>query len=185
MPAALVRAEPPFATLGALFGMPPIRRPPPPLPAADPDRAALAARGRYVATLGTCPLCHTAGPSVTRPLAAFPEMGGGMRVAWKVFGTTYSRNLTPHRETGLGAWTKAEIIRAVTSGIARDGRRMHWQAMPWDHFANLDPEDLEALVVYLQQLPPVDSTVPPPAPPSPRDPDADTFWFGYGGRWRH
>ncbi len=184
MPPALVRAEPPFATLGAWIGMPAIRRPPAPTPARDADTAALAARGRYLATIGTCSLCHTAGPDPMRLWAPFPDMGGGMRVAWRVFGTTYSRNLTPHPETGLGRWSKPEIKRAIQSGIARDGRQMHWQAMPWDHFANLTPEDLEALVVYLQHLPPVDSAVPAPAPPAPGDPEADTFWFAYSGEYR-
>ena len=43
--------------------------------------------------------------------------------AGSVFGTVYSRNLTPDRETGLGAWSDAEIVRAITSGMARDGRK--------------------------------------------------------------
>jgi hypothetical protein len=152
--------------------------------AADPDQRALAERGRYVATLGTCPLCHTAGPSVTRLWAPFPEMGGGMQVNWRVFGTTYSRNLTPHAETGLGRWSRAEMRRAITAGIARDGRLMHWQAMPWDHFSNLRLEDLEALVTYLQHLPPVHSRVPDPAPPAEGDEEGDTFHFGYTGDYR-
>lgn len=53
-----------------------------------------------------------------------------------------------------------------------------------DHFANLTPEDMEALVVYLQHLPPVDSEVPAPVPPAPGDPEADTFWFAYSGVYR-
>jgi mono/diheme cytochrome c family protein len=184
MPPALVKAEPPFATLGGSLRLPPIRRPPAPTALTDPDTAALVERGRYVATIGTCPLCHTAGPDLTRLWAPFPELGGGMRVAWRVFGTTYSRNLTPHPETGLGRWSKPEIKRAIQSGIARDGRIMHWQAMPWDHFANLTPEDMEALVVYLQHLPPADSAVPARVPPAPGDPDADTFSFAYSGVYR-
>jgi hypothetical protein len=184
MPAALVKAEPPFETVSALFGLPPVRHPPPAVRDGDDDTEALAERGRYVATIGACPLCHTAGPNPVRLWAPYPEMGGGMRVTWQVFGTTYSRNLTPDGDTGLGPWSKPEIKRAIQSGIARDGRIMHWQAMPWDHFANLTPEDLEALVVYLQHLPPVFSTVPAPAPPSPGDPDADTFWFAYSGEYR-
>jgi mono/diheme cytochrome c family protein len=184
MPAALVKAEPPFARLGAMIGMPAIRRPPAPVAGRDADTTVLAERGRYLATIGTCSLCHTAGPDPMRLWKPFPEMGGGMRVAWTVFGTTYSRNLTPDPETGLGRWTRAEIRRAIQSGIARDGRQMHWQAMPWDHFANLIQEDVEALVVYLQHLPAARSAVPPPRPPSPGDPDADTFWFAYSGDFR-
>jgi mono/diheme cytochrome c family protein len=184
LPAVLVKGEPPFAGASTLLGLPPVRRPPAARAAGDADVDALAERGRYIATIGTCPLCHTAGPNPTRLWSPFPEMGGGMRVAWQVFGTTYSRNLTPHPETGLGTWSAPEIKRAIQSGIARDGRTMHWRAMPWDHFANLTPEDLEALVVYLQHLPPVSSAVPPPVPPSPGDPDADTFWFSYSGEYR-
>jgi mono/diheme cytochrome c family protein len=184
MPAELVKAEGAFAPLARAFNLPPVRRPPPPVAAADDDTRVLAERGRYVATAGTCSLCHTAGPSLTRLWAPFPEMGGGMRVAWRVFGTRYSRNLTPDVETGLGAWTDAEIVRAITTGLARDGRVMHWQAMPWDHFSALSPEDMTALVAYLRQLPPAHSTIPPPAPPSPGDPDGDRFGFGYNGTWQ-
>jgi mono/diheme cytochrome c family protein len=180
MPVDLVKAEGAWAPLGQAMNLPPLRPPP-----AVVDEDPLARRGRYVATLGTCSLCHTAGPSVTRPWAPFPEMGGGMRVNWKVFGTTYSRNLTPDRDTGLGAWSDAQVKRAITSGLSRDGRVMHWQAMPWDHFSRLTPEDLEALVHYLRRLPAVRSVVPSPAPPAPGDADADSFGFGYSGRRDH
>ena len=181
MPAALVKASPPFETLGRAFNLPPVRRPPDATDVTDDDTRALVGRGRYVATVGTCSLCHTAGPSITRLWAPFPEMGGGMRVNWKVFGTVYSRNLTPDRETGLGDWSDAQIERAITSGLARDGRTMHWQAMPWDHFSRLSPEDLEALVAYLRHLPPVRSRVPAPVPPQPGDAEGDSFGFGYAG----
>jgi mono/diheme cytochrome c family protein len=184
MPATLVKAEWPFATIGAAFNLPPLRPPPEPTPIADEGIRALAERGRYVATIGTCSLCHTAGPSVTRLWRPFPEMGGGMRVNWAVFGTTYSRNLTPDRDTGLGAWSDAEIERAVRSGLARDGRTMHWQAMPWDHFSHLSPEDMDALIAYLRRLPAVRSEVPPPEPPRPGDAAGDAFGFGYEGVFR-
>jgi hypothetical protein len=90
--------------------------------------------------------------------------------------------LTPDVETGLGAWTDAEIKRAIVSGISRDGRLMHWQAMPWDHFSALGAEDLEALVFYLRSLPPVWSRVPASSPPGAGDEAGDTFHFGYSGQ---
>ena len=181
LPPALVRGEAPFA---AALGLPPLRPPPPPVPVADPEVRALVARGRYVATVGTCPLCHTAGPNVTRLWQSFPDLGGGMRVSWRVFGTTYSRNLTPEPETGLGQWSDADIRRAITAGIARDGRLMHWQAMPWDHFSHLRLEDLEALIAYLRHLPPAWSRVPAAEPPRTDDDAGDTFFFGYSGEFR-
>jgi mono/diheme cytochrome c family protein len=182
MPPSLVKAAPPFEALGRAFALPPIRRPPPAVTGDGEDTRVLLARGRYVATVGTCTLCHTAGPSVTRLWAPFPEMGGGMRVQWNVFGTVWSRNLTPDPATGLGEWSDAEIVRAMTSGLSRDGRTMHWQAMPWDHFSRLSPEDLVALVAYLRRIPAVHSMVPSPAPPAADDPAALTFFFGYERR---
>jgi len=105
-------------------------------------------------------------------------------VNWNAFGTAWSANLTPH-PSGLGDWTDAEILRALRSGVRRDGRQMHWQAMPWDHFSRLSPEDLVALVAYLRRVPALRSEIPPPAPPAADDPDALTFFFGYSGtqRW--
>ena len=184
MPSGLLRARPPYERLARWISMPPVRLPPAPQPISDADLAALAERGRYVATFGTCSFCHTTGPSLTRIYAPFPDMGGGMKVNWKVFGTTYSRNLTPDVETGLGTWSDGEIGRAITGGIARGGRLMHWQAMPWDHFSALVPEDLEALVFYLRSIPPVWSRTPPAATPAPGDEEGDTFYFGYSGELR-
>ena len=183
MPPGLVKAEGAWS-FAQYLALPPLRPPPDPFPAATSELHLVARRGQYIAAIGTCTLCHTAGPNLTRPWQSYPEMGGGLRVNWRVFGTTYSRNLTTDAETGLGAWSKAEIRRAIVSGIAKDGRQMHWQAMPWDHFSNLTPEDLESLITYLKHLPPAWSRVPAPQGPAPDDREADTFFFGYSGQYR-
>ena len=131
----------------------------------DPRAAALVERGRYLFTVASCALCHgNAG-------------AGGAKLSWRPFGTVWTRNLTPDRETGLGAWGDAEIARAIRSGIARDGRVMHWQAMIWDHASNWDEEDVRALIAFLRALPPVRRAVPPPRPPSAADCETYTFWI--------
>jgi hypothetical protein len=66
----------------------------------------------------------------------------------------------------------------MTSGLRRDGSAMHWQAMSWDIVSNWSEEDRRALVAYLRALPPVAGRVPPPRPPAPADPPADSFYFG-------
>jgi mono/diheme cytochrome c family protein len=183
MPPELVRASGAWTSAGTALGLPPIRPLPAAVRAGDAGTEVLAGRGRYLATLGTCSLCHTAGPDPLRPWRVVVDLAGGMRVEWRVFGTVYSRNLTPDPETGLGAWSDAEIQRAVTSGISRDGRLLHWQAMPWDHFSNLRLEDLYALSVYLRHVPAVRSEVPPASPPpAAGDVPGDTFFFGSTGR---
>ena len=80
------------------------------------------------------------------------------------------------KEAGLGGWTDAEISRAVRSGVSRSGRLLFWQGMPWDHFSNLDEEDVVSLIAYLRTMPPVGEKVPPYRPPTPDDCKIYTFW---------
>ena len=76
-------------------------------------------------------------------------------------GNAWTRNLTSHPKVGIGAWSDKEIARAIRSGMARDGRPLHWQGMIWDHASNLDEEDVRAIIAYLRYLPPVEREVPP------------------------
>src|SRR5208337_389528 len=94
---------------------------------------------------------------------------GGLKVSWVPFGTLWSRNITADTATGIGAWSDAEIVRAVRSGVSRNGRALHWQGMTWDHASNWDEEDIRALVAYLRVLPPVRLVVPTSRPPAPDD----------------
>src|SRR3954465_8028665 len=73
-------------------------------------------RGKALTVAGDCAGCHTADPA--RPFA------GGKRIA-SPFGAIYSANLTPDRETGLGAWTDDDFLRALRQGVARDGSRYY------------------------------------------------------------
>ena len=65
-----------------------------------------------------------------------------------------SRNVTGHREQGLGAWSDAEIKRAITQGISRDGRRLA-EPMAFAWYAGIRADDLDAIVAYLRTLPPL------------------------------
>jgi len=100
----------------------------------------------------------------------------GAKLSWKPMGTVWARNLTANRETGLGAWTDAEIARAIRSGIAKDGRALHWQAMIWDHASNWDEEDVRAMIAFLRALPPMRRVIPAPRPPAADDCEVYTFW---------
>jgi mono/diheme cytochrome c family protein len=136
---------------------------------ADPARVATAgvtteplARGRYLANAMLCALCHTpvgAGDGAYDPRYF---LAGGMRVSAYPWGVWYSRNLTPDPDTGLGRWSEAEIVGAITRGVARDGRRLDPMAMPWPWFSRLTPDDALAIATYLKALPPVRNDVPAP-----------------------
>lgn len=129
-----------------------------------PEQAALAQRGQYLFTVASCALCHG------------NRGEGGLKLSWFGSGTLWTRNISSDPQFGIGAWSDAEIARAIRSGVSRDGRALHWQGMPWDHFSNWDEEDIRALVAYVRMLPPVPNPVPPPRPPAPDDCQVYTFW---------
>src|SRR3954454_10422564 len=74
------------------------------------------ARGRYLAEAADCEACHT---------TEHGERFAGGRPFDTDFGTIYSPNITPDKETGIGDWTDADFIRAVHEGISKDGTRLY------------------------------------------------------------
>jgi mono/diheme cytochrome c family protein len=128
------------------------------------EHARMVERGHYLYSV-SCTICHGTDGS------------GGTPISWKPIGTLWTRNITAHSQAGVGAWTDAELKRAIRSGISRDGRQLHWQGMTWDQFSNLDEEDLRAIVAYVKLLPPVDRIVPDPRPPAANDCELYTFYL--------
>jgi mono/diheme cytochrome c family protein len=110
------------------------------------------ARGRALTDAADCGSCHTADPA--KPFA------GGKRIDTP-FGGIYSANLTPDRGTGLGAWSDDDFVRALRYGIAPDGSR-YYPAFPYPHFTKMIKPDALAIRAYLETLPPVKNTPPPP-----------------------
>lgn len=118
-------------------------------------------RGKYLVNLGGCTDCHTSGyffgkPDMTRYL-------GGSDVGFQMpgLGVFYGPNLTPDKETGLGNWSAKEIKTAVQTGVRPDGRILA-PIMPWPALAKLTDKDANAIVAYLQSLPPVKNKAPGP-----------------------
>jgi mono/diheme cytochrome c family protein len=117
-------------------------------------------RGAYLATIAHCLECHT--PMGDKGVLQFdtalgaggrpfmPSFVKGLPERWK---GVVSRNITSHPEKGLGAWSDAEIKRAITQGIGRDGRKMQ-EPMAFATYAGIRDEDLDAIVAYLRTLPP-------------------------------
>jgi mono/diheme cytochrome c family protein len=110
------------------------------------------ARGKALVIAGDCAGCHTADPA--KPFA------GGKRIETP-FGAIYSPNLTPDRETGLGAWSDDDFVRAFRYGVAPDGSR-YYPAFPYPYFTKLTRQDLLAIRAYLATLAPLRNTRPPP-----------------------
>lgn len=117
-------------------------------------------RGAYLATIGHCLDCHTPMDKGAQLFDSALGAGGrpflpsfvkGLPESWK---GAVSRNITSHPDKGLGGWSNAEIKRAITQGIGRDGRRMELP-MPYAWYAGIRDDDLDAIVAYLRTLPPV------------------------------
>lgn len=125
---------------------------------AAPDRADLVAYGAYLAgPLAHCIECHTPmGPEgqmdFERRLGA-----GGFEIPGP-WGISVSANITPHAETGIGAWSDAEIEQAIRKGVRPDGTLLA-PPMPYWAYAGMSPEDMAAVVAYLRSLPPIENAV--------------------------
>jgi mono/diheme cytochrome c family protein len=107
-------------------------------------------RGFYLATIGHCMECHS--PMVNDKMD-FRDLGKGGREFPGPWGVAVSRNITSHREKGIGAWTDAEIKAAITQGKRRDGTPLK-PPMGYPLYAKMTPADLDAVVAYLRTVPP-------------------------------
>lgn len=119
------------------------------------------ARGKYLVEGPThCFHCHTDHDTSTPDYLTRPEVrGAGWLMPIPDLGTIAARNITPDRETGIGAWTDDEIARAIQEGVSRDGSAL-FPLMPYPLFAQLDEEDLASIVVFIRSIPAVRNTVP-------------------------
>ncbi|MET0295629.1 MAG: c-type cytochrome [Phenylobacterium sp.] len=121
------------------------------------------ARGRYLVAVMDCAGCHKPGALTGQAKPADPLSGSDEGFEIPGFGVVYPPNLTPH-ETGIAAWTEAQLITAFTKGERPDGRVLA-PIMPWHAYGQLTPEDAAAIAAYLKSQPAVDHKVPGPTPP--------------------
>ena len=120
------------------------------------------ARGKYLTQAADCQVCHTRE-------GGQPFAGG---LAFKTpFGVLYSPNITADRETGIGAWSDADFLRAVHEGIAKDGERLY-PAFPYESYTLIADDDVLAIKAYLFSLPIAHA----PAP-------ANRLRFPFNQRW--
>jgi len=109
--------------------------------------AELVKRGEYLAKAGDCVACHTNTPVKG---AAF---AGGLAIPTS-FGTIYSPNITPDKETGIGGWTLEQFAKAMREGISPEGY-YYFPAFPFYYFNSLTDDDIKALKAYFDSIPAV------------------------------
>jgi mono/diheme cytochrome c family protein len=116
---------------------------------ADAD---LVARGEYLTRAADCEACHSVPGG--KPFA------GGLPFKLPMIGTIYSTNITPDQETGIGAWSDEEFLKALHHGIGKDGKHLY-PAFPYTSYALMTDSDVLAIKAYLLTLKPVKYTPPP------------------------
>lgn len=150
------------------------------------------ARGEYLVKLMVCNDCHTPWhltergpePDMSRMLSGHPQaltmppapaLGEGPWV-WSAAGTntafagpwgvSFTANLTPDPETGLGKWTEETFIQAIRNGRHEGQGRPLLPPMPWPMYRNATDDDLKAIFAYLRTVPAVKNRVPEPIEPA-------------------
>ncbi len=124
------------------------------------------ARGEYLAVhVAACIHCHSKRDfsKYSGPVIPGTEGGGGQEFSHAeldaIPGVLYSKNITPDSATGIGTWTDAEIIRAITQGINKKGDTL-FPLMPYANFNRMAKSDLLSIVAYIRTLKPINNKVP-------------------------
>jgi mono/diheme cytochrome c family protein len=147
-------------------------------------------RGAYLVTMMGCNDCHTPWkmgaqgpePDVTRALTGHPQdmvmppppaasgpwiwHGAATNTAFAgPWGVSFTANLTPEPETGLGKWTEEMFIATMRTARHQGKGRPILPPMPVKMIGKANDEDLKSIFAYLQSLPPVKNRVPAPIDP--------------------
>ena len=160
--------------------------------AADNPNAAKVARGQYLVSTSGCHDCHTPfklgpngpEPDMSRALSGHPQslvMPPAPQLPpgpWLVtmaatntafagpWGVSFTANLTPDAETGLGQWTLKNFTDTIRTGRHMGRGRPVLPPMPIPVYNNFTDDDLEAVYAYLRTIPPIRNRVPEPLAPA-------------------
>jgi mono/diheme cytochrome c family protein len=110
--------------------------------------------GAYLITIGHCMECHSAWSRGVSDFKAGLGRGGRAFPAPDGSPGSVAANITSDPAAGIGAWTDAEIGRAITKGIGRDGQALK-PPMAYGFYAGLTPADLADIVAWLRTVPPL------------------------------
>jgi len=158
---------------------------------APPSSTERVERGRYLVNSFGCVDCHSPWqmgpngpePDPTRFLAGHPAdlqlppapagegpwitRASASMTAWSgPWGTSFTANLTPDDETGLGTWSEEDFIATLRNGRHLGRGRELLPPMPFPAIRNMTDEDLASIHAYLQSIPAIANKVPNPLPPA-------------------
>jgi mono/diheme cytochrome c family protein len=121
-------------------------------PMSESDFGDTLKRGFYLVTIAHCMECHTPfGPPGTG-IDFKTSLGKGGREFPGPWGVSTSSNITSSKSAGIGDWSDAEIKRAITQGVRRDGTKLK-PPMGYRYYAKMNDGDVDAMIAYLRTLP--------------------------------
>jgi mono/diheme cytochrome c family protein len=124
--------------------------------------ANVVSKGEYLARAADCVACHVVPGG--KPYA------GGLEFKLP-FGSLYSPNITPDKDTGIGGWSDDDFVNAVQKGVGKDGKH-YYPAFPYTSYTLMSREDILAIKSYLFSLEPVSQRAP-----------ENTIGFPFNQRW--
>ena len=155
------------------------------------SRSAQVERGAYLVKIMGCDDCHTPWimgpngpePDMSRRLMGHPEgmelpeipapegpwvwTAAGTNTAFRgPWGISYTMNLTPDENTGIGIWTEDMFVKTIRTGRHWGVGRPINPPMPWPAYRNASDEDLKAIYAFLRTLEPRHNRIPDYVPPT-------------------
>lgn len=150
------------------------------------------ARGKYLVSTSGCHDCHTPfkmgangpEPDMSRALSGHPQelkmppapalkpgpwlvVASATNTAWAgPWGVSFTANLTPDRETGLGDWSAQDFRATIRTGRHLGRGRAVLPPMPIPVYNNMSDEDIDAVFAYLRTIAPIKNRVPEPWAPA-------------------
>ncbi|MEA2881486.1 MAG: hypothetical protein QOH32_742 [Bradyrhizobium sp.] len=112
------------------------------LPAYKPDPA----NGLTVFNAAGCSSCHAVPGQPDRT-----RLGGGLAIP-SPFGTFHVPNISPDPVDGIGSWSEADFVTAVTKGTS-PARTHYFPAFPYTSYQHAKLEDVRDLFAWLKTLP--------------------------------
>jgi mono/diheme cytochrome c family protein len=160
--------------------------------ASNSPSEAVVKRGEYLVMVGGCNDCHTPlemgpngpEPDMSRMLSGHPEQlkitrppapgegpwmlsSAGTNTAHAgPWGVSFTANLTPDTNTGIGIWTEDIFIKTLRTGKHWGTSRPILPPMPWFNYGKMTDADLKAVYAYLRTIKPIANHVPDPLPPA-------------------
>ncbi len=115
-------------------------------------RAAALENGKIMFLAGGCSSCHAVPKQDDKT-----KLGGGLALP-SPFGIFYVPNISPDPRDGIGSWTEAQFVTALTKGTSPRGEH-YYPAFPYTSYQRMSFDDLRDLFAYLKTLPPVTGKV--------------------------